>query len=54
MVAQVANEMAYVYSEGVAHFDLKSANILVNLTNPRFPRCKFADFGLAMGQPRPF
>ena len=42
-VSDIARGMAYLYSQGVEHRDLKSANVL--LTRER--RAKVADFGLS-------
>lgn len=53
MVAQVADGMAYVHSKRVIHFDLKSANVLVDLRDGKKLVCKVVDFGLAMVKRRP-
>lgn len=52
VASQIAGAMSYLHSKRVVHFDLKSANILVDLTTNN-PICKLADFGLAMVQKHP-
>ncbi|XP_026423400.1 probable serine/threonine-protein kinase SIS8 isoform X1 [Papaver somniferum] len=39
--------MEYLHSKNIIHFDLKSANLLVNLNDPSRPICKVGDFGLS-------
>ncbi|KAE8684604.1 thioredoxin-like protein 4B-like isoform X1 [Hibiscus syriacus] len=39
--------MEYLHSKNIVHFDLKSDNLLVNLSDPERPICKIGDFGLS-------
>lgn len=39
--------MEYVHSTGIVHFDLKAANVLLDLSDPTQPSCKICDFGWA-------
>ncbi|CAN0838577.1 Serine/threonine-protein kinase CTR1 [Linum grandiflorum] len=43
----VAFGMEYLHGKNIVHFDLKSDNLLVNLTDPNRPICKVGDLGLS-------
>jgi serine/threonine protein kinase len=43
----IAFGMEYLHGKKVVHFDLKSANLLVNLRDPQRPICKIGDLGMS-------
>ncbi|XP_024358945.1 uncharacterized protein [Physcomitrium patens] len=53
LMLQIGEGMKYIHSKGIAHRDLKSLNVLVNLADPssrpfsKIRSVKIADFGLA-------
>jgi len=48
MVKQTAMGLEYLHSEGVAHCDIKSSNILIDHDGERFTNAKLTDFGLSI------
>ena len=44
IMRDVVHALAYLHDNGIVHFDLKPANILVTTSSGR-PRCKLCDFG---------
>ena len=44
----IASGLHYLHSQGIVHFDVKPANILIHEASEKDPLClKIADFGLA-------
>jgi serine/threonine protein kinase len=48
IMLQVARVLQWLHDRGLFHMDLKTLNILADLTNPSKPKAMLADLGLAI------